>query len=68
MARDVVVALDAVDTSEDRRVRTPAIPQEFDDGNHDGEADARNRAQNRHAGEAADGQPEFPPLDAIDAA
>ena len=36
-------------------------------GNHDCQADARNRAQHGHADEAADGQPEFPPLDAIDA-
>ena len=53
IARDVVVALDAVGAPEHRGVRTPAVPQEFDDGDHDGQADARNRAQHRDAGEAA---------------
>ncbi len=36
-------------------------------GNHDRQADARNRAQHGHADEADDRQPEFPALDAIDA-
>jgi hypothetical protein len=35
IARDVVVALDALDASQNRGVRPPAIPQEFDDGNDD---------------------------------
>ena len=49
IALDVVVALDALGASQNRGVRAPAVPQEFDDGNHDRQADARNRAQHRHA-------------------
>ena len=40
----------ALDASQDRRVRAPAIPQELDDGDHDRQADARDRAQHGHAG------------------
>jgi hypothetical protein len=49
IARDVMVALDALGASQNRGVWAPAIPQEFDDGNRDGEADALDRAQHRHA-------------------
>src|SRR5512139_453550 len=68
IALDVVVALDALRTSEDGRVRAPAVPQEFDHGDHDRQADAGNRAEHRHADGADDGQPELPALDAQDPA
>src|SRR5262249_36027668 len=65
---DVVIALDAVGAAQNGGMRPPAVPQEFDDGHHDGEPDARDRAQHRHADEADDRQPELPALDAPDAA
>ena len=68
IARDVVVALDLIDPAEHRRVRTPAVPEELDHGDHDRQRDARNGAEHRHSGEADDRQPELPALDAVDAA
>ena len=53
IARDVVIALDAVGAAENGGVRPPAVPQELDDGDHDRQADSRDRAQHRHADEAA---------------
>src|SRR4029450_3008649 len=64
VARDVVVALDALGAAQDRGVRTPAIPQELDDGDHDREADARDGAENGDPDETAEGRPELPALDA----
>ena len=49
-------------------MRPPAVPEELDHREHDREADARDRAEYGHAGKAADGQPELPALDAVDAA
>ena len=66
IARDVMITLDAVGASQDRAVRTPGIPQEFDDGNHNGQSDTWNRTQRSDPDCADDRQPEFPALDAID--
>src|SRR3974377_1579332 len=66
IARYVMVALDTIDAAKHRVVRAPAIPEEFDDDNHDGHADTRNRAEHGDADQAHDGQPELPALDEID--
>ena len=50
-----------------RRMRAPAVPQELDHRDDDRQHDALDRAQQQHAGGAADGQPELPGLDAADA-
>ena len=68
IARDVVVALDAVDAAQHGGMRPPAVPQEFDDRDDDRQADAGNRAEHGDADEADDRQPELPALDAEDAA
>ena len=44
-----MVALDTIDATKDRVVRTPAIPEEFDDGNHDRQPDAWNRTEHGDA-------------------
>ena len=49
-----MIALDPVSATEHGEMRAPAIPQEFDDGDHDGEADTWNGAQNRDPREADD--------------
>jgi hypothetical protein len=54
--------------AEHRGVRSPAIPEELDDSDRDGKADAGNCGQDRHADQTDDGEPELPPLDTIDAA
>ena len=64
---DVVVAVDAVDPAQHRRVRAPAVPQELDHRDDDRQHDALDRTQQQHARGAADGQPELPGLDAADA-
>src|SRR5688500_12007853 len=66
-ALDVVVAPDTVDAAEDGMMRTPAVPEEFDDCEENRQADARDHSEHRHADEADDGQPEFPRLDPQDA-
>jgi hypothetical protein len=48
-------------------VGTPAIPEEFDDGDDDSQRDARDCAQNRHAPKTKHRQPKFPSLYAKDA-
>src|SRR4029077_19296716 len=55
IARDVVVALDAFNAAQYRRVRTPAIPQELDDGDHDCETYAWDSTKNGHTDETDDG-------------
>ena len=65
---NVVIALHLIDAAEHGRMRTPPVPQELDDGNDNRQCDARNGAEYRHAGEAGDGKPELPALNAIDAA
>jgi len=49
-----MVALDTIDSTQHRVVWTPAIPEKFDDGNYDGQPDARNRAERDDAGQAYD--------------
>ena len=67
IARDVMVALDAFGAAQHRRMRTPTVPEEFDDGDHDRQPDARDSTENGHPHETDNGQPELPTLDAIDA-
>ena len=64
---DVVVALDPLGLPQHRGIRPPAIPQKFDDGDHDGQPDALDRTEHGHADGADDRQPELPALDAINA-
>src|SRR6185295_20275761 len=64
IAFDVVVAADAVDSAQHRVVRSPAVPQKFDDRDDDRQADAWNRSERSNANEADDRQPELPALDA----
>ena len=66
IARDVVIAFDAVGAAQDRRVRPPAVPKELDDGDHDRQTDPWNGSQHGHTDEADNRQPEFPALDTID--
>ena len=47
-------------------MRTPAVPQEFDDGDEDRETNAGDHPEYRDTNEANDRQPELPALDAID--
>ena len=64
---DVVVAPNLVDSAEHGEVWPPPVPEEFDDGDHDREPDARDHAEHCHADEAAHREPELPVLDAPDA-
>ncbi|MNL41536.1 hypothetical protein D3C87_1639480 [compost metagenome] len=64
---DVMVALHTRGTPQDRRVRPPAIPEEFDDRNQDGQADTLDRAKHGHPDGADNRQPELPALNAINA-
>src|SRR5580765_2230692 len=68
MSSDVVVTANSLDTAQYRGIWTPTVPQEFNDGGSDRQCDARNSAQHSDANQAADRQPEFPSLDAKDAA
>ncbi|MNT19945.1 hypothetical protein D3C72_1552330 [compost metagenome] len=68
VAFDVVVALDPIGAAQYRGVRAPAVPEEFNDGNHDGQADALDGAEHGHADGTDNRQPAFPALDAIDPA
>ncbi|MNF93354.1 hypothetical protein D3C84_760260 [compost metagenome] len=68
VAFDVVVALYAIGAAQYGRVWAPGVPEEFDDRNHDGQADAFDGAEHGHADGADDRQPAFPALDAIDPA
>ena len=67
IALDVVIAPNTIDSPEHRVVWPPAVPQELDDRDDDGDADARNHAENRNTDEADNGQPELPWLDTEDA-
>ena len=51
IARDVVIAPNAVNSAEHCVMRPPAVPQEFDDRDADRQADARNHAKHGHADE-----------------
>jgi hypothetical protein len=66
IARHVVIALDAFGLAENRKVRPPSVPQEFDDGNDDGQADARDCPEHGDTDRAQDRQPELPALDPVD--
>jgi hypothetical protein len=67
ITRHVVVALHVVYAPEHRRMRPPAVPQELEHRDGDGEADALDRAERDDAEEARHRQPELPPLYPIDA-
>src|SRR4029079_19274610 len=62
VASDVVIAFDAISPSQHRRVRPPAIPEEFNDGDYDSERDARDCAQNCDARKTKHRKPELPSL------
>ena len=47
---------------------TPAVPQELNDRNHDGEANARDCAKDGDARETDDREPELPALNPIESA
>ncbi len=44
-----MVALNTIGATKHRVVRTPAIPEEFDNANHDRQPDARNRTEHGDA-------------------
>ena len=48
-------------------MRTPTVPQEFDDRQHHRDSNAWNGPEHGHSDGAQDRQPEFPVLNAIDA-
>src|SRR5262249_10240462 len=52
IARDVVVALHAVHSAEDRGMRAPPIPEELEYRDDDGQGDTGYGAEDRYAGEA----------------
>ena len=52
MPGDVVVALEIIDAAQHGRIGAPAVPEKLDDGNHDRQDNALDRAQYGHAGEA----------------
>ncbi|MCY1455704.1 hypothetical protein D9M71_728570 [compost metagenome] len=52
VAFDVVVALDPVGAAQYGGVRAPGVPEELDDRDHDGQADAFDRAEHGHADRA----------------
>src|SRR5205814_6850975 len=64
---DVMITGHSLGVPQDSGMRPPAVPQEFDDGDHDGEPDARDGAKRRDADEAQDAEPELPALYAPDA-
>src|SRR6516164_11643067 len=49
-------------------MRTPTIPKELYDRNHDRDGNARNGTEYRHTGKTGHGKPEFPALDPVDPA
>ena len=65
VAGEIVVALYTICPTQHRIVRSPAIPDELQQGNDNGEQDARDGSKDRHPQEAGDGKPELPLLDAV---
>jgi hypothetical protein len=68
ISRDVVIAADPVHATQHGVVRPPPVPQELDDGQDDGQTDSGNHPEDGDAREAHHREPEFPSLDAEDAA
>ncbi|MNN75842.1 hypothetical protein D3C81_1921700 [compost metagenome] len=62
-----MVAANAVDAAEHGVMRTPTVPEELDHRYDHSQADTRHRAEYCHADETDNRQPEFPPLDSVDA-
>src|SRR5262249_16741884 len=66
--RDVVIGADPINTAEDSRMRPPAVPEKFDHGDENGEADSGDRTQHGHTCKTGHRKPELPALYAIDTA
>ncbi|MNY10659.1 hypothetical protein D3C86_1436480 [compost metagenome] len=67
IALGIVKALDPLRLPQHGGIRTPAIPQKFNDCDQDGQTNTFDCAKHRHADSADDRQPELPALYAIDA-
>ncbi|MCY1521412.1 hypothetical protein D9M68_562240 [compost metagenome] len=62
-----MIAADTVHPAQYREMGAPAVPEKLDHRSHHGDADTGHRAERGHPRQAADGQPELPGLNTVDA-